>query len=92
MSENGNENGGYANGNGTPARPASPAQSVFSDGGASTAPPARTSSAKPEEEVNLEYLRNLILQFLEHKEMRVGFPADLLVCILTNETLYVLWM
>ncbi|KAG2023417.1 hypothetical protein CC2G_001073 [Coprinopsis cinerea AmutBmut pab1-1] len=27
-------------------------------------------SAKQEEEVNLEYLRNVILQFLEHKEMR----------------------
>ena len=28
--------------------------------------------AKNEEEVNLEYLRNVILQFLEHKEMRVS--------------------
>ncbi|KAJ7487679.1 hypothetical protein B0H11DRAFT_1721098 [Mycena galericulata] len=28
------------------------------------------SSQKNEEEVNLEYLRNVILQFLEHKEMR----------------------
>ncbi|KAG8748534.1 hypothetical protein FRC10_003668 [Ceratobasidium sp. 414] len=27
-------------------------------------------SAKQEEEVNLEYIRNVILQFLEHKEMR----------------------
>ena len=27
---------------------------------------------KSDEEVNLEYLRNVILQFLEHKEMRVG--------------------
>lgn len=39
--------------------------------------PSRTASPKPaatknEEEVNLEYLRNVILQFLEHKEMRVG--------------------
>ncbi|KAJ7492547.1 hypothetical protein FB451DRAFT_1078701 [Mycena latifolia] len=33
----------------------------------SPAPPA---SPKNEEEVNLEYLRNVILQFLEHKEMR----------------------
>ncbi|TFK30511.1 hypothetical protein FA15DRAFT_683828 [Coprinopsis marcescibilis] len=31
--------------------------------------PARNSSSA-EEEVNLEYLRNVILQFLEHKEMR----------------------
>ena len=41
----------------TPARAASPAPS--------------TASVKNEEEVNLEYLRNVILQFLEHKEMRV---------------------
>jgi len=27
---------------------------------------------KTEEEVNLEYLRNVILQFLEHKEMRAN--------------------
>lgn len=39
----------------------------------------RTNSPAPgssghhsEEEVNLEYLRNIILQFLEHKEMRVS--------------------
>ena len=37
--------------------------------------PSRVGSPKPvarkdEEEVNLEYLRNVILQFLEHKEMR----------------------
>ncbi|KAJ4489331.1 hypothetical protein C8J55DRAFT_603658 [Lentinula edodes] len=44
----------------------------------STPPVGRTSSdntrespvKKEEEEVNLEYLRNVILQFLEHKEMR----------------------
>jgi hypothetical protein len=43
-------------------RPASPAPSASS---VSTA-------NKAEEEVNLEYLRNVILQFLEHKEMRVS--------------------
>ncbi|KAJ6519903.1 hypothetical protein C8R45DRAFT_1048644 [Mycena sanguinolenta] len=32
--------------------------------------PAISTSPKHEEEVNLEYLRNVILQFLEHKEMR----------------------
>jgi GRIP domain len=44
--------------------------------------PSRVSSPIPstdtkqnEEEVNLEYLRNVILQFLEHKEMRVSFPS-----------------
>lgn len=33
--------------------------------------PSTATSNKNEEEVNLEYLRNVILQFLEHKEMRV---------------------
>ncbi|KAH9486873.1 hypothetical protein JR316_0000938 [Psilocybe cubensis] len=59
------ENGGSADGRRpsvstpppeTPARVSSPAPS--------------TTSNKNEEEVNLEYLRNVILQFLEHKEMR----------------------
>ncbi|KAF8314976.1 hypothetical protein DL93DRAFT_2057737, partial [Clavulina sp. PMI_390] len=49
----------------SPSRPASPAQSVTSDRAATSS--RNTASA---EEVNLEYLRNLILQFLEHKEMR----------------------
>jgi hypothetical protein len=53
------------NGNGvtspTSPRPSSP---TVSEAGASP--------AKQEEEVNLEYIRNVILQFLEHKEMRVG--------------------
>jgi GRIP domain len=30
-------------------------------------------SVQGEEEVNLEYLRNVILQFLEHEKMRVSF-------------------
>ena len=34
--------------------------------------PAAASSSANEEDVNLEYLRNVILQFLEHKEMRVS--------------------
>jgi hypothetical protein len=33
-----------------------------------------TDQSRAEEEVNLEYLRNVVLQFLEHKEMRVRFP------------------
>lgn len=49
------------NGRASP-RPSSPAPSVMSDGGG---------AASADEEVNLEYLRNIILQFLEHKEMRV---------------------
>jgi hypothetical protein len=42
-------------------------------------PPSTTSSqiagpdsSSNDEDVNVEYLRNVILQFLEHKEMRVG--------------------
>jgi hypothetical protein len=47
--------------------PASPSsESVFSG------PDSAVSTIKNEEEVNLEYLRNVILQFLEHKEMRVS--------------------
>lgn len=34
------------------------------------------SSRNEEEEVNLEYLRNVILQFLENKEMRVSRPRE----------------
>jgi hypothetical protein len=48
----------------SPSRPSSPSLSVLSDGGATT-------SRNSDEEVNLEYLRNVIMQFLEHKEMRV---------------------
>jgi len=42
-----------------------------SSGGQSRPGSPSPSSAKGEEEVNIEYLRNVILQFLEHKEMRV---------------------
>lgn len=39
--------------------------------------PSRSSSSsvssKTDEEVNLEYVRNVVLQFLEHKERRVRF-------------------
>jgi len=40
---------------------------------ASSPAPSTAASTKEEEEVNLEYIRNVILQFLEHKEMRVCF-------------------
>ncbi|KAF4572848.1 hypothetical protein EYR36_007358 [Pleurotus pulmonarius] len=43
--------------------------SVSSETPSRTASPA-PSQSKSDEEVNLEYLRNVILQFLEHKEMR----------------------
>lgn len=33
--------------------------------------PSSPSTSRSDEEVNYEYLRNVILQFLEHKEMRV---------------------
>ena len=41
----------------------------------SSSSPSRPESPVPvsnNDEVNLEYLRNVILQFLEHKEMRVS--------------------
>ncbi|KAG9106554.1 hypothetical protein FRC07_008792, partial [Ceratobasidium sp. 392] len=44
--------------------------------GSPTVSEVGSTSAKQEEEVNLEYIRNVILQFLEHKEMRLtGTPA-----------------
>lgn len=43
--------------------------SMSSDNGSRPSSPAPT-TPKSDEEVNLEYLRNVILQFLEHKEMR----------------------
>ncbi|KAI0067728.1 hypothetical protein BV25DRAFT_1834756 [Artomyces pyxidatus] len=48
----------------TPASPASSMPSLSSPRSNSPAPP------NSDEDVNLEYLRNVILQFLEHKEMR----------------------
>lgn len=33
--------------------------------------PGSPVAARNDEELNLEYIRNVILQFLEHKEMRV---------------------
>lgn len=38
----------------------------------SSRPSSPATTAKSEEEVNFEYLRNVIIQFLEHKEMRVS--------------------
>jgi GRIP domain len=38
---------------------------------ASTSRPESPVTASSDEDINLEYLRNVILQFLEHKEMRV---------------------
>lgn len=38
--------------------------------------PSTATSYQNEEEINLEYLRNVILQFLEHKEMRVRFSVS----------------
>ncbi len=38
--------------------------------------PNTAGSTREEEEVNLEYIRNVILQFLEHKEMRVCFRSS----------------
>lgn len=54
------------------------ADSSQTDVRSSTSSESRVSSPKPdsnrdEEDVNIEYLRNVILQFLEHKEMRVWF-------------------
>lgn len=50
----------------------SPLPSNSSEATSRPGSPRPTSSPSAnDEEVNLEYLRNVILQFLEHKEMRV---------------------
>ncbi|KAF8640574.1 hypothetical protein AX17_000236 [Amanita inopinata Kibby_2008] len=56
-----------------PAEPRTSISSTQSNVASRTASPTLTSvtvSTQNEEDVNLEYLRNIILQFLEHKEMR----------------------
>jgi hypothetical protein len=53
------------------------APSPTSESGAAS-PPVKISTdsaTDSEQAVNFEYIRNVILQFLEHKEMRVGFLA-----------------
>ncbi|KZV77459.1 hypothetical protein PENSPDRAFT_679021 [Peniophora sp. CONT] len=52
------------------ATPSSPAASHATLSRTASPAPSAAGSAGNEEEVNLEYLRNVILQFLEHKEMR----------------------
>lgn len=37
--------------------------------------PSTPTATKSDEEVNFEYLRNIIMQFLEHKEMRVSIHS-----------------
>ncbi|WVQ96616.1 hypothetical protein IAU59_003721 [Kwoniella sp. CBS 9459] len=53
----------------TPSTPTT-AQGIVSGTGTPTGTGTGDVKAQDEEEVNLEYLRNVILQFLEHKEMR----------------------
>ena len=50
----------------------SPRSSVSDLPGDVSPRPSSPSTGKSDEEVNYEYLRNVILQFLEHKEMRVS--------------------
>lgn len=61
------------------SQPTPPVQSAS----ASPAPPAQVPSPAPsnDEEVNLEYLRNVILQFLEHREMRPNLVRVLSVIL-----------
>jgi hypothetical protein len=50
--------------------------SISSESDRPTGAASPTNESKAEEDVNLEYLRNVILQFLEHKEMRVRVPCN----------------
>ena len=56
--------------------PGQPSRNSVDEGSRTSSPrpssPTSVTSMKNEEEVNLEYLRNVILQFLEHKERRVS--------------------
>lgn len=65
-----------------PAAPAPtpPVPSAASDA-SGTQTPASPAPSRDEEEVNLEYLRNVILQFLEHKEMRPNLVRVLSVIL-----------
>ncbi|KAF8912724.1 hypothetical protein CPB84DRAFT_1759339 [Gymnopilus junonius] len=65
----------------SPAEPRASISSVDSPSRTSSPAPGSSSSAKNEEEVNLEYLRNVILQFLEHKEMRPSLVKVLSVIL-----------
>ena len=69
-----------------PQSPAVSAASELSPRPASPAPSTTSSTNKNEEEVNLEYLRNVILQFLEHKEMGVSVLADGCIIVLVVGT------
>lgn len=51
----------------------SPRSSI--DGRDSPSRPGSPALSQSDEEINVEYLRNVILQFLEHKEMRVSTVA-----------------
>jgi GRIP domain len=54
--------------------------SISSDPPSRVASPVQASPAQTnDEEINLEYLRNVILQFLEHKEMRVSVAVALVI-------------
>jgi hypothetical protein len=63
---------------GRPGTPGTPASVINGGRAPSVAGSARSSMEVSgsvqggDEEVNLEYLRNVILQFLEHEKMRVG--------------------
>ncbi|TCD61756.1 mediator complex subunit [Steccherinum ochraceum] len=64
------------NENGADARsPRSSVSDLPSHNGQSSRPGSPVPSTS-DEEVNFEYLRNVILQFLEHKEMRSGITAN----------------
>ncbi|CAG7853369.1 SubName: Full=Uncharacterized protein {ECO:0000313/EMBL:CCA74368.1} [Serendipita indica DSM 11827] len=68
---------------GRPGTPKSATTPTNGTGPASSAGSARSSMevSQPEEEVNVEYLRNVILQFLEHKEMRPNLVRVLSVLL-----------
>ena len=80
----GQSNGTGGNGAESPVRHrASESSEVLSPPGSPRAGSPAVSQ-RSEEDVNLEYLRNVILQFLEHKEMRVRNSWLFLLFVFTH--------
>ena len=64
----------------------STSSSSGSRGGSPT--PIEPRAVNKEEDINLEYLRNVILQFLEHEEMRVRILFFPDICVLFADSAY----
>lgn len=62
----------------SPKSPTQASRTSIDEGSVTSTRPGSPTPKSSDEEVNLEYVRNVILQFLEHKEMRVRAIVGLL--------------